>query len=324
MDQKNYLIILLMLYILYLKLPTIKNFILINLLVIDDKKNKIITKNTIFDKKIKDNLNKHISDKHMLEMCEYALIGGKKIRPLIFISIYKSITKNNNIPNYIYDLALVVEYLHCSSLILDDIMDGDYLRRDKLANFIKFGRSKSLLCSITICNVAVNNLLEGIEKLNEINSNQKISLMIIDFINQMIKDLTMGQYFDITNNDINIQDLIKKKTSSLFEFCFVIPWLCTNYNIDSVNLEEGINEMKYLGKLFGNIFQIADDFEDYYSDIEKNNVNIILKYNKYKSYQFYKKNVSIFQEYSLLYKVNNETLNDIITSINSKYYNLIF
>lgn len=317
-----------MLYILYLKLPTIKKFILINLLVIDDKKNKIITKNTIFDKKIKDNLNKHISDKHMLEMCEYALIGGKKIRPLIFISIYKSITKNNNIPNYIYDLALVVEYLHCSSLILDDIMDGDYLRRDKLANFIKFGRSKSLLCSITICNVAVNNLLEGIQKLNEINnSNQKISLMIIDFINQMIKDLTMGQYFDITNNDINIQDLIKKKTSSLFEFCFVIPWLCTNYNIDSVNLEEGINEMKYLGKLFGNIFQIADDFEDYYSDIEKNNVNIILKYNKYKSYQFYKKNVATFQEYTLLYKINNETLNDIIASINSKvnkYYNLIF
>ena len=126
MDQKNYLIILLLLYITYLKIPDIQKIILTNFLVINDDENKII-KNTLFDnfsllinKKIKDNLNNNINDKHMLEMCEYSLIGGKKLRPLIFISIYNSITNNINVPDYIYDLALVIEYLHCSSLILDD------------------------------------------------------------------------------------------------------------------------------------------------------------------------------------------------------------
>jgi hypothetical protein len=100
----------------------------------------------------------------------------------------------------------------------------------------------------------------------------------------------------------------------------------TKSTINELFHRKSSDDLLFMILVIVDIFQIADDFEDYYSDIGKNNVNIVLKYDKDKSYQFYKKNVSTFQEYASLYKVNNETLNDIITLINTKvnkHYNAI-
>ena len=98
MEIKNYLIILLILYILYLKKNDIfKAYILLKIkwFLIENSNNKHQHKtecdemSKIINDKISLNLEKNIVDKDMLEMCKYSLIGGKKIRPLIFISVFK-------------------------------------------------------------------------------------------------------------------------------------------------------------------------------------------------------------------------------------------
>ncbi|MBS3102181.1 polyprenyl synthetase family protein [Candidatus Woesearchaeota archaeon] len=60
---------------------------------------------------------------------EYALRGGKRVRPIATIMAYKAVGNSNE--EKIYLPALSTELFHCSSLIHDDIMDEDSLRRNK-------------------------------------------------------------------------------------------------------------------------------------------------------------------------------------------------
>jgi geranylgeranyl pyrophosphate synthase len=333
MEIKNYLIILLILYILYLKKnDIIKAFILLKLkwLLIEKSNNKHQNK-TEFDEisnfineKITLNLEKNIVDKDMLEMCKYSLIGGKKIRPLIFISIFNSLSEIKSFketPKHIYEMSMVIEYIHCASLILDDIMDNDMIRRDKLANYIKFGQSNSLLTTGIICNLSILNLLTSLEIFNKCPSNNKNLILIIGrFLTDIIQELTMGQFFDVINKDIPIKELINKKTSSLFEFCFVVPWLLVNKTENDEKLHDGIKRMRNIGKIFGNIFQIADDFEDYISDKQKKiyNVNIILKNGKESAFNTFNEKVNKFKTLCSIYHINNIVLENIIEQLNKK------
>lgn len=332
MEIKNYLIILLILYILYLKRNDFfKAYILLKIkwFLIEKSNNKDQTQTQLdeisnfINDKITLNLEKNIADKDMLEMCKYSLIGGKKIRPLIFISIFNSLSEIKSFketPNHIYEMSTVIEYIHCASLILDDIMDNDMIRRNKLANYIKFGQSNSLLTTGIICNLSITNLLTSLEILNKNPINKNLVLIIGRFLTDIIHELTMGQFFDVINKDISIKELINKKTSSLFEFCFVVPWLLVNKTENDEKLHDGIKRMRNIGKIFGNIFQIADDFEDYISDKQKKiyNVNIVLKNGKESAFNTFNETVNKFKTLCSIYHINNKVLENIIEQLNKK------
>lgn len=292
---------------------------------------------------IKDNINQNIKDKKLKEIVLYSLGDGKRVRPILVISNYKILTKTDEIPNYVILAALAIEYIHCASLVIDDIMDDDDERRNKPSVHIKYGLTMAQLATVILCSLAMQNLFGSLHELNKTHqdTNKNIPLTLGNLISELIKELSVGQYLDVTlptnfselGNSINhsvkigklkatVEDLIHKKTSSLFEFCFIVPWVLANYNRSDSDIEEGIKNMKYIARHFGLIFQISDDFEDVEKDLNKNGKNAVMNYVIYKGYydanKDYGKLVNKFNDLCIREGMHTDEIKQIITYLSAK------
>lgn len=67
---------------------------------------------------------------------------GKMIRPGLMFSVAKMLGQN---PEKFVDLASAIELLHISSLVHDDILDGDAVRRGQDAVHVKYGQDRAIL-----------------------------------------------------------------------------------------------------------------------------------------------------------------------------------
>ncbi len=72
-------------------------------------------------------------------MKQYMLAGGKRMRPFLVIQAFKGLTGDNGYEG-IYQPSISVEFLHNASLIHDDIIDRDDMRRGTPAFHFRFKR----------------------------------------------------------------------------------------------------------------------------------------------------------------------------------------
>lgn len=252
------------------------------------------------DKLIEENVKQNIPNPNMQTMLLYALSDGKKLRPVLMQDIYKTLNPSGGNIN---DLALSVEYIHTASLILDDIMDDDATRRGKTSFYIKYGVSTAQLSAIVLCAFAMRNAFNFLLKFNEEHpdANKDIPLVLGSVVFELLQNLGVGQYIDITlptnlyalgdniktavqKNNVDIDDLIHKKTSSLFELCFIVPLALTNYTKRTADFKNDLQKMRTVAQYFGLMFQIADDFEDVDRDSNRNGKNSAMNYVLVKGY----------------------------------------
>jgi octaprenyl-diphosphate synthase len=173
---------------------------------------------------------------------------GKQMRPMF---VFLSAKMLGEVNDSTYTAATLIELLHTSSLVHDDVVDEadtrrgffsiNALWRSKIAVLVgDFLLSKGLLISVEnkeyelleIVSEAVKEMVEG--ELHQIEKSRKL-------------DITEDTYFEI----------IYKKTASLIASC-------TATGAKSVNAdEEAVNDMKLFGKYAGIAFQIKDDLFDY-------------------------------------------------------------
>ncbi|MBA3065419.1 polyprenyl synthetase family protein [bacterium] len=73
--------------------------------------------------------------------------GGKRIRPVLFMAVATAINKKNTKSELgkLRDFACGIEFLHSYSLVHDDIMDGDDMRRGLATVCKKFGSATAIL-----------------------------------------------------------------------------------------------------------------------------------------------------------------------------------
>lgn len=117
--------------------------------------------NQVLKEEIEDYLSKLFKnqgtyDKKLYEAMDYSLnIGGKRIRPLLFMNTY-SVYKDNY--KDVMDVAAAIEMIHTYSLIHDDLpcMDNDDLRRGKPTNHKVFGEAMALLAGDGLLSEAMN------------------------------------------------------------------------------------------------------------------------------------------------------------------------
>ena len=147
----------------------------------------------------------------MANIVTYSLDGGKRLRPIIILSIshYFDIYDTNR------DLCiLIVELLHSASLILDDLpcMDNDILRRGKETVHYKYGIKPAYVTSNFMIGSAINNLFEIVGNLqkesmvlnNPHNHNFKAIIhKIIDIVFTQNNYTSIGQVIDLSNFDLN-------------------------------------------------------------------------------------------------------------------------
>ncbi len=84
--------------------------------------------NIFFDSKINNAKDKFLRECYSY-IKEFTLREGKRIRPIAAIMAYKAV--NGSDEEKIYPVSIVPEIMHASSLIHDDVMDEDLLRRNK-------------------------------------------------------------------------------------------------------------------------------------------------------------------------------------------------
>ncbi|MDH3611607.1 MAG: polyprenyl synthetase family protein, partial [Nitrosopumilus sp.] len=95
--------------------------------------------------KINHSLDKELdlySESEFIEPLKYSLDGGKRIRPIILVLAAESI---GEIDDNTLAAACAVEFLHMESIIHDDIIDNETLRRQKDPFHIKYGYNTSVL-----------------------------------------------------------------------------------------------------------------------------------------------------------------------------------
>jgi octaprenyl-diphosphate synthase len=90
-------------------------------------------------KKINDALEAELglySESEFIKPLKYSLEGGKRIRPIILVLAAESVGR---VDDNTYSAACAVEFLHTESVIHDDIIDDETLRRQKDPFHIKYG-----------------------------------------------------------------------------------------------------------------------------------------------------------------------------------------
>jgi octaprenyl-diphosphate synthase len=202
----------------------------------------------------------------------YACEGGKRIRPLILLLTAESIKisnrDNSNLTDDIFLAASAIELLHTESVIHDDIIDQENLRRGKPSFHVKYGYNSSILTADFVLGIILNI---G-SKVNNPTVSCELSNAAIKMSEGEIMEIRMG-----TNQDISIRDYIhvlENKTASLFEASSKIGAILGG------GTDEEIHSMAAFGHLLGIAYQIHDDLVDWNNEdrlfnalIRKNNTS---------------------------------------------------
>jgi len=293
----------------------------------------LINFKNIIDESLISFINKEKNTK-IKEILVHSLIGGKRIRPIICLFVFKNffgdiINFNQDKTSIIYKISLLPEIIHNISLIIDDLpcMDNDNYRRNKETTHFKFGIIPSYITIINLLNnifIEFKNEIDVNKKIKYINSNGKLEIINCrNFIHELLilhlETLIEGQYYDLSflNIKMNLEILYKinsKKTSPLFSLSFILGYIqIIHINPNFILEYKIIEELKQLGELFGLIFQLNDDILDREKDNEEGkllNLSIHLGYDK--SINIFNQKCEEFKNKLKNIKLWNQNFEDII------------
>ncbi len=201
-------------------------------------------------------------------ICYSFFPGGKRLRPVITLATADFLGLDQN---KILSFAQAIEMIHVSSLIHDDLpaLDNDDLRRGIPSCHKAFGEGYGVLAGDALLNLAYSECLKTCENKKDIKA--------LLFLSEKAGPDGMlgGQALDLKEYDSITEDeflsVYKRKTSALFESCFVVPAILAEKDEPEIKLFEK------LGKNFGLMFQLLDDFSDYKA-VGKGKINAVSIY----------------------------------------------
>ena len=200
------------------------------------------------------------SASEFFEPLQYALEGGKRIRPVILVLAAESVGKCDEDA---FIAACAVELLHTESVIHDDIIDNEILRRRKDPFHIKYGYNTSIMTGDFVLGLILN-----------ISSRLDNPRIARDLANtaMMMSDGEMIETRLESSEDVTFDDYLKVieyKTATAFEAATKIGTILGGGN------EEQIMAFAEYGKNMGIAYQIRDDLQDWNN--EDKLFNILIK-----------------------------------------------
>ena len=204
----------------------------------------------------------------LAEAMEYAVMnGGKRIRPILMYMICDLFEKNNcKSYDKIKEIAAALEFIHCYSLVHDDLpaMDNDDYRRGKLTVHKKYNEAIGVLVGDVLLTEAFG-IIANSKKLGDKNKTK-----IISKLSEYAGFLGMvgGQFVDMESENKKVEiDTLKyihaHKTGKLLTAAIELPMIALD--IESEKREK----MVEYSKLLGISFQIKDDILDIEGDFEE-------------------------------------------------------
>jgi geranylgeranyl pyrophosphate synthase len=190
---------------------------------------------------------------------QYLMYGGKRIRPLLVVAIYSIISRAEEIPEYVYQVALAVEMFHKASLLHDDIEDDTELRYNKPTLHKRYGMPVALNTGDFLVGLGYNLIAKATKNLS---SRKKLEILKILF--RAHTAITIGQGNDLLWQEglfkeltfEKVLEIYRLKTSEAFRASILIGALLANANRKTLELLDNFSSH------FGLAFQIHDDLKE--------------------------------------------------------------
>ena len=188
--------------------------------------------------------------------------GGKKLRPSLVVLSCEAVGGK---PENALKTAAAMELIHTFSLIHDDIMDKDELRRGEPSVHVLWGEPMAILAGDTIFSKAFDAILET--EINDVSSSRVLEALktVVDSCIKICEgqacDMGFEEKFDVKEKEY--LNMIYKKTAAL------IAAATRSGAILGGGSPEQVEALSEYGRLIGMAFQIQDDYLDVISDAEE-------------------------------------------------------
>ena len=177
--------------------------------------------------------------------------GGKRLRPLLAVLAARALGYQGD---QHHTLAAVVEFIHTSTLLHDDVVDESDMRRGRETANAKFGNEASVLVGDFLYSRAFQLMVSmGSMRVMEIladSTNVIAEGEVMQLMNCNDPDTTESRYFSV----------IYSKTARLFEAATQLGAVLAE---QPSHIEEA---MAAYGRHLGTAFQLVDDILDYTAD----------------------------------------------------------
>ncbi|MEN4016926.1 MAG: short chain isoprenyl diphosphate synthase IdsA [Methanobacterium sp.] len=184
--------------------------------------------------------------------------GGKKLRPVLVILSSESVGGRTQDA---LKTAASMELIHTFSLIHDDIMDKDKMRRGKPSVHMLWGEPMAILAGDTLFSKAFETVLETDAEVDP----ERVIEALKTVVDSCIK-ICEGQALDISfEGKLDVKEdeyltMIYKKTAALISAATKAGAILGG------GTEEQIEALSEYGRLIGLAFQIQDDYLDVIGD----------------------------------------------------------
>lgn len=252
---------------------------------------------------------------------DYFTAGGKGVRLQLALICGDVINTKNK--EDIINIAAIVEVIHTTTLIHDDIIDKALERRGRQTLNNIYGNKKALF----IGDFLFARILKEVSKIN--------NPLLHSYLTKTLKELCYGELiqskdlYNIDSRSIDYLKKIKRKTAILIAFACVSGAIVANKS------DEEIIASYNFGYYLGMSYQIMDDYLDFVSDNTKlgkdtgqdllnGNVTlpILLKIKKDRSKFLNYKNLTLEQKQVLITEIkNDQEILGIVKEKSDKYLN---
>jgi geranylgeranyl diphosphate synthase type II len=188
----------------------------------------------------------------------YPLQGkGKRFRPFLLLMVGESLGKNIN---KLLPAALAVEILHTFTLVHDDIMDQDKVRRGLPTVHEKWNSGMAILSGDGLFALAYRKLMQ-LEYPRIKSITIRISETLLKICEGQVRDMNFEQKLDVTPRDY--LKMVRLKTGELIGLSCALGAMLAEAE------EEIVERLHSFGLILGQAFQIQDDILEISSDQEQ-------------------------------------------------------
>ncbi len=216
--------------------------------------NPLLEKYSAYIKKINNVLDSELElymESEFKEPLKYALDGGKRIRPIILLLSSECV---GEIDDNTLAAACAIEFLHTESVIHDDIIDNETLRRQKDPFHIKYGYNTSVLTGDFVLGLILNIA----SRINNPRVTKNLATTAMMMSEGEVIESRLEASEDVTFDDY--LKVIEYKTATAFETASRLG------AIISGGTEEEIESLADYGKNIGIAYQIRDDLLDWQNE----------------------------------------------------------
>jgi octaprenyl-diphosphate synthase len=194
---------------------------------------------------------KYYSHSRFYDPLVYATEGGKRIRPVILMLSAEALGCKDS---SVLGAAVAVELLHTESIIHDDVIDEEKVRRAKMPFYVKYGYSASLLSADFVFAM----ILAIAARYDDRRIAEEVSSAALNMSEGEYSELTIDpQVYKLTWDEY--LRIITEKTAALFETSAKLGALIAGGD------EKQVEALADYGRFIGIAYQLKDDLLDWRS-----------------------------------------------------------